>query len=208
MSLVPLPTITKNERVLLFRHDGFFKCRKFYTKHRAANCPNGFPSGDGYKVLTEAAALAACPCGVNTVMSANTVGETSNDHFATITAVILEFSAVLGDGTNSDEYMNTLSIPHLYWNCFSNGPSTSLPIWIRELIDSSSNLVIIDNSLATKLTLRHRPLLEPLEINLAMGWGEVLCEWKIGLYCHYFQFVLLGKHAQFALLLLINSYAL
>ncbi len=105
-NMVCPPPITDAEKALLFQHDGCFKCQQFYAKHRAAECPNGFPSGQGYKPLTEVMAIAAKPRGVHAVMTADTVGEGSCS--ATIAAVMPDYSAVLGNGTDSDEYVAPL----------------------------------------------------------------------------------------------------
>ncbi|OJA14932.1 hypothetical protein AZE42_12832 [Rhizopogon vesiculosus] len=54
-----LHSLTTAERELLKEHTGCFKCRKFYVAHRSADCPDGFPLGEGYKMLTECDALRA-----------------------------------------------------------------------------------------------------------------------------------------------------
>lgn len=51
-SYVKLPPLSDTERTLLNEHDGCTKCRRFFVDHRSQNCPDGFPSGKGYKTLT------------------------------------------------------------------------------------------------------------------------------------------------------------
>lgn len=53
------PQLTSNERSLLSRHDGCFKCRKFCVGHRQPQCNNIPPKTVGYKELTEEDALKA-----------------------------------------------------------------------------------------------------------------------------------------------------
>ena len=48
------PFLTDEERKVLAEHDGCFKCQMPYTKHFTADCPNGFPSPDNYKIRTHA----------------------------------------------------------------------------------------------------------------------------------------------------------
>lgn len=53
------PTLTSAERSLLSKHDGCFKCRKFYAGHRQPTCPDNPPKAQGYTELTEEDALRA-----------------------------------------------------------------------------------------------------------------------------------------------------
>ncbi|KAL6299292.1 hypothetical protein BKA93DRAFT_753563 [Sparassis latifolia] len=45
--------LTAKERALLFDNDGCLRCCKFFTGHRANNCPNDFPSPVGYTELMQ-----------------------------------------------------------------------------------------------------------------------------------------------------------
>ncbi|KAI0038387.1 hypothetical protein FA95DRAFT_1613424 [Auriscalpium vulgare] len=49
---VLLPKLTAAERDLLNHYNGCFKCRGFHAGHRSSECPNRFPSGDGYRALS------------------------------------------------------------------------------------------------------------------------------------------------------------
>lgn len=53
------PALTTNDRRLLADNEGCFKCREFYVKHQAKDCPKGFPKGTGYRTLTQGMADAA-----------------------------------------------------------------------------------------------------------------------------------------------------
>ncbi len=86
--------------------------------------------------------------------------------------VLPVYSAVLGDGTQSDdEYVAPLQTSHLFWDCLLNGPGVPTPIEIHALIDSSAHTVLIDQQLADCLGLRRHKLHTPLNVNLAMGGG-------------------------------------
>jgi len=44
--------LTDSKRSLLFDNEGSLKCRHFFAKHHAANCPNDFPFPGSYKTST------------------------------------------------------------------------------------------------------------------------------------------------------------
>ncbi|KAG1763847.1 hypothetical protein EDD22DRAFT_1050004 [Suillus occidentalis] len=56
-----LGSLTENERALLMKHKGCFKCRKFYVSHQSKDCTDGAPDASSYKTLTESDANAAKP---------------------------------------------------------------------------------------------------------------------------------------------------
>lgn len=180
---IPLPPLTDTERDLLRHHQGCFKCRRFHVHHRTANCPNGFPPGAGYQLLTEAMANAARPRGVNAVAAVDVGGELAQpEGVATaVAAVMPAITTVLGDGTESDEEcVAPFHTPHLLWDCLLDGPRVSTHEKTRALIDSGSHTVLIDSRLVNRLALHRRMLPTPLEISLAMGGGEgrlVMREW-------------------------------
>ncbi|KAH9945521.1 hypothetical protein B0H21DRAFT_694142, partial [Amylocystis lapponica] len=49
-----LPKLTADERLLLQKHRGCFKCRRPNQDHITANCPNDFPDAATYTHITEA----------------------------------------------------------------------------------------------------------------------------------------------------------
>ncbi|KAF8963683.1 hypothetical protein BDZ97DRAFT_1819911, partial [Flammula alnicola] len=55
------PTLTQEEKAVLDRHGGCFKCRLFFVYHNSNDCMNGFPDGNNYQVRTDAMALAQVP---------------------------------------------------------------------------------------------------------------------------------------------------
>ena len=47
------PALLASERQLLNENDGCLKCQRVFVSHRAATCPNNFPSPINYKTLTQ-----------------------------------------------------------------------------------------------------------------------------------------------------------
>jgi hypothetical protein len=47
------PALTENDKLLLNKHHGCRKCRKFYVAHQMKDCPNNFPDRATYIPLTE-----------------------------------------------------------------------------------------------------------------------------------------------------------
>ncbi|KAJ6527227.1 hypothetical protein DFH09DRAFT_1094893 [Mycena vulgaris] len=39
------PPLTEEERTLLCKNSGCYKCRQVFVEHNSKDCPNGFPSG-------------------------------------------------------------------------------------------------------------------------------------------------------------------
>lgn len=56
-----LAALTEDERTLLMKHKGCFKCRKFYVSHQSRECSEGAPEASSYKILTKTDAVAAKP---------------------------------------------------------------------------------------------------------------------------------------------------
>lgn len=82
-----------------------------------------------------------------------------------ITAVIPEYSAGIGDGTDSEEeYVTPLHTSHLFWDCLTNGPGCSSPLKVKALIDCSSHIMIIDENLVNCLAICCHQLPMPLEV--------------------------------------------
>jgi hypothetical protein len=52
--------LTDIKRLLLFDNEGCLKCRHFFMKHHASDCPNDFPSAVGYKGLMNEDVNTAC----------------------------------------------------------------------------------------------------------------------------------------------------
>ena len=47
-----VPHLTQEERNILSKHQGCFKCRRVCVGHRTMDCPNGFLSAENYKPVT------------------------------------------------------------------------------------------------------------------------------------------------------------
>lgn len=54
------PPLTVNEKALLMRYCGCFKCRKLDQKHWSCDCPNNFPLCTGYHELSMSDVPAGC----------------------------------------------------------------------------------------------------------------------------------------------------
>ena len=134
-TFVALPFLLDAERTLLNEHDGCTKCRKFYMGHRSRDCPNGFPSGKGYKSLTLADALAAKKGKQPSTTSSNkpatkpvaaTAPSSDEDEPDTIAAVLPSTSMLDSDSEeDADISKHDVSAPmkskHLIWNCQIHG---------------------------------------------------------------------------------------
>jgi len=150
-----LGALTEAERVLLMKHKGCFKCRKFYVSHQSKECTDGAPDASSYKTLTEADAIAVKPK-TRSVAAVGPVG-----------AVMP--SSVLDDGSDSEDDMCVASFEtaHLIWPCLLTGPSSTSFERFDALIDHRSHLVLIDESVVTKLGLRKHKLHAKIEANSA-----------------------------------------
>ncbi|KAG1786930.1 uncharacterized protein HD556DRAFT_1247607, partial [Suillus plorans] len=157
-----LPTLTDNERQLLRDNDGCFKCREPFAGHSSSNCSKGFPDGSSYKTLTAAMIASKKSKKGSGMVAAVDVDE---DH----TVAVVMPSAVLGDGTDSEECVAPLQTPHLRWDCLVTGPAVSSSVRVSALIDHGSSLVLVDEALSHKLGLRLRKLPKQLSISLALS---------------------------------------
>ena len=120
-----LPRLTDVERSLLFDNKGCLKCRHFFVKHCAADCPNNFLSAVGYKVLTNEDVNATRHKQTNVVA---TVAEYSqglgNLPVATIMPPTNDHAILKGDSSDlsvdSNDSVSDHSVPlsilHYCWN--------------------------------------------------------------------------------------------
>jgi hypothetical protein len=165
-SLVSIPKLTDADRVLLNDHDGCYKCCRFYGKHKGKHCPHGFPDPATYKPLTLASALAA-----KKKMEKALVAVVDMEPETVITAVGMS-SAVIGDGTDSDEYVDPLHSPHIYWDCLADDSKSESFLPVHALIDIGCTTVLINPELVDSLHLTRVPLRKPMEVSLAITLGE------------------------------------
>ncbi|THH06299.1 hypothetical protein EW146_g9654 [Bondarzewia mesenterica] len=173
---IRVPRLSDEERSLLQENGGCFKCRKFFAGHTSKTCDGDFPDGASYKPLTRAAADAAKHTQSSPVTSRGRVA-------AVLPAITDDTTGVLGDGTESEEYVHShiiasipsptpssnaspFATPSLVWPCQIHGPS-SLPVQTEGLIDVGSQFVLICRSLSQKLGLRQHKLPQPIPLGLA-----------------------------------------
>lgn len=103
-----IPKLTQKNCDLLNTHEGCYKCHHFYVTHKSNTCPHGFPDAMTYKLLTKVSALVAKRKSAKAVVAA--VEIESN----TLAAAVGMSSAVIGDGTDLDEYVDPMHFPHIY----------------------------------------------------------------------------------------------
>jgi len=92
-SYIKLPPLLDIERTLLNEHEGCTKCHRFYVDHRSQNCPNGFPTGKGYKTLTITDVLTA----KKTKAVAKPAKSTSSKPIAATSSTMIEAVNLDGD---------------------------------------------------------------------------------------------------------------
>ena len=174
-TFVALPFLLDAERTLLNEHDGCTKCRKFYVGHRSRDCPNGFPSGKGYKSLTLADALTAKKGKQPSTTSSNkpatkpvvaTAPSSDEDEPDTIAAVLPSTSMLDSDSEeDADISKRDVSAPmkskHLIWNCQVHGLKHDFPVKTHALIDNGAHLVLICPELVAELELKKHHLSQP-----------------------------------------------
>jgi hypothetical protein len=153
-----LPKLQDKEKRLLNEHEGCTRCRKFYTGHRAKDCPmtvnNTWPDAETYIPLTLEAALASKP----------PTGSSSSRLPAA--AAISSHSEARDDET--DSYVDPpLTVPHLVATLDAFGPNVSeFPLPVHALLDIGCPSTVISSALANELGLRRYPL-PPEEDNLS-----------------------------------------
>ena len=122
-----LPKLQEREKRLLNDHEGCTRCRKFYTGHRAKDCPmttnNTWPDAETYVPLTLEMALA----------SKQKTGSSSSRLSAA--AAISSLPEARDDET--DSYVDSpLTVPHLIATLDASGPNISeFPLPVRTLLD-------------------------------------------------------------------------
>jgi hypothetical protein len=133
---ISIPKLTQADCELLNAHEGCYKCHGFYAGHKGSDCQIGFPDPASYKPLTEAGAQAA-------KKKKSIVAAIATAPNKTIVAAVGMSSSVIGDGTDSGEYVPILHAPHLFWDCLANDPNDIPPFPIHALIDDGCTTVLI-----------------------------------------------------------------
>ena len=189
-----LPRLTQEERNILSKHQGCFKCRRVCQNHRAGGCPHGFPSAENYKPVTmEDVARAknekkptdsrthqyktgTSSKTVAAVQEASTSTGNSAEEFDE-NAVFAVFgptasSSVLGNGSFSEGEIS-VSLPplrskHFVWKCNVDGPKVDFPLAVSTLIDNGAHVVLIRPEVVQKLGLPVYQLDKPESIDVAI----------------------------------------
>jgi len=194
-----LPCLTQEERDILSKHQGCFKCRRVCQGHRTGSCPHGFPSAENYKPVTiEDVARAKnekkpaenrshqfkTGSSSKTVASiqeapANASNSTDKNDENTVFAVFgpTASSSVLGNGSFSEGEIS-VSLPpprskHFVWKCNVDGPEVDFPLAVSTLIDNGTHVVLIRPELVQKLGLPIHKLNQPECIDVATSGKRV-----------------------------------
>ena len=169
-SMIHLPVLTDNEGVMLNEHEGCTKCRRFYAGHCSQSCPNGFPTGEGYKTLVLADALAPKKAKAvaksTTKAFAATIAEVDSDEDITAAAAVMRNSPAVISGR---DVSCPLHSKHLIWDCQINGLISDFPVMMHMLIDNGTHLVLICPELVDQLGLRKYRLHKPETVDIAFG---------------------------------------
>ena len=189
-----VPRLTQEERDILSKNQGCFKCHRMCQGHRAGDCPNGFPSPENYRPVTmddvarakkekkpadnhshqyktgstskTVASIQEAPANVSS--SAEEMDE--NAVFAVFGPTAS--SLVLGNGSFSEGDIS-VSLPplrskHFVWKCNVDGPNSDFPIAVSSLIDNGAHVVLIRPEIVQKLNLPIQKLNRPECIDVAI----------------------------------------
>jgi len=167
-----LPPLTETEKKLLSENKGCYKCRQVFVDHMSKNCPDGAPSGKGYKPLTPADILNAKK-GLNTrtaydkgkARATAPVLEVPNSPAMSVIAAVMDEDVSAGD-ISTFEYAPIQS-KHFLWSCVVEGPSGSSPP-VSAMIDNGSPTVFIDEEQVKKNNLPLIRIRKPLKFRQAM----------------------------------------
>ncbi|TFY58849.1 hypothetical protein EVJ58_g6151 [Rhodofomes roseus] len=179
--------LTDEEKELLKKFGGCFKCRRFFVKCRTGSCKTGPPDGSTYHALTMADVDAARSRRDKENKSSTVAAVedivTDMDSSSSVVAAVADLAASVAgasvdDGSGSDtdnfQYVAPLSVPHLSFTAIIHSPSevaSPLPL----LIDSGSPTVLIRDDLVSQLKLRRRKLPHPYPMGNAWGEGRKSC---------------------------------
>lgn len=177
-----LPKLTEDEKNLLAKHDGCYKCRCFYAGHRALQCPNNFPDAKLYRPLSENDALVAgkkakqvAPRAIAAITESSEIAPNAvvAVHAYTPGSPPAMTLGILGFGLDSKDelcILPSLFVPHLIWDAIlhnSDGPTWPCPI--KMLIDGGAPTVLIREDIVSAFELRRRKLHESEPLGNAWG---------------------------------------
>lgn len=102
--------------------------------------------------------------------------EVSRTTPAIMASVVSHYSVLpISDGNR----IAPLHVPHLYWECVTDGPANSFPITINDLMDHGSCTVLINEQFTDSLGLHHRKLIRPETVEMAMQSGGKCVEYVL-----------------------------
>ena len=111
----------------------------------------------------------------------NVIGDRSDSN-SDVSAPLIALTKLPMANTPNRGMTALFHIPHLYWQCITDGKVNSFPIHINALLDHGSHGVFISEQLADSLGLRCRQLPKPETVEMAMNTGTgkselVLRDW-------------------------------
>ncbi|TFK52921.1 hypothetical protein OE88DRAFT_1643658 [Heliocybe sulcata] len=150
----PLPKLTDDEKALLNKYHGCYKCRRFNVTHTSTSCPNGFPGAETYKMLTEADATKAPRTQAANSRPSQPVAAIIEEDSEDIVAAIVMPSAIVDDDEEDTDECVPISLPLLQFDCTIDGPSVDAPVPIVAMLDHGSGMTLISHALTQRLGLR------------------------------------------------------
>ncbi|EKM78549.1 hypothetical protein AGABI1DRAFT_92821 [Agaricus bisporus var. burnettii JB137-S8] len=176
------PPLTADERKILSKFSGCFKCRKPFQTHMSKDCTTAWPCREGYRALerpsqqdinawnkrssdssdkrsrpdktTPYPAKRQRKDTTAAVISTTSEGEILDSDDDVIAAV-----QEGGDTTDSN-----IRGKHLYWDCMLTGPNSNSPIQTTALLDSGTYVILICKPLVNKLGLQRYSLKDNFSI--------------------------------------------
>jgi len=173
-----------SERTLLNEHEGCMKCHYFYTGHHSHSCPNSFPLGKGYKMLSltdvlsaKKAKAIAKPVTKPIATTSATIEAVDSDNKVSTTAAILPDSPGKYNSDSDEDWdvsCHEVSCPplhskHLIWNCHIHSRMDDFPVKTHALLDNGVHLVLICPDLVDHLGLKKYHLHKPELIDIAIS---------------------------------------
>lgn len=187
-----VPMLTPEEHRLLIAYNGCFKCRVFFAGHRSSDCPDGFPSGNGYVTLTTAqtkherhGSNTPMSSAANKFRSVAAVTDTSSTSLFdaedntevrdAINAILPLTSAILAvledsgsdENTQDSDEVSPWSVPHLFWAASVMGIK-EFPSIVDTMFDSGLHLVLIKPETVINLGLSTKKLKKPVTVTVAL----------------------------------------
>jgi len=169
-----LPLLAEEERSLLYKHRGCFKCRHLYAGHMGHDCLNDFP--ETHTLITPALAATAktkfkkvChpyrggsfnrgPAPSTSTPAIAAVVEESSDisgdenKKSSIVAMTWPSAVVLGDSDSDESVSPPLTLPNLFWDASAIGRDGFF-VPVKAMLDNGAHIVLIRPDVVEKLGL-------------------------------------------------------